>query len=248
MELNQIKNNQKNFESIVRYPYGQTDPYALIELVAATQIFGDKYSADQMPVLSARVSHAGSGKTGLDQDADIKLMAYLAQNEHHSPFEHQSATFRVVVPLFVSREWMRHRTQSYNEISMRYSSDQVGKFHYPSVWREQATRNKQSSAGAVEDQEGCTKILKDAYENALTAYKALLEKGVCREQARFVVPFGNYTEFYVTANLRNWLNFYRLRIAEGAQWEIRQYAKCIDEIFQIIWPNSWSVLKQSLKN
>jgi thymidylate synthase (FAD) len=246
MELNQIKNNQKNFESIVRYPYGQADPYALIELVAATQIFSDKYVADQMPVLSARVSHAGSGKTGLEPEKDLSLMTYLAQNEHLSPFEHQSATLKVVLPLFVAREWMRHRTQSYNEVSMRYSSDPVGKFYCPSAWRKQATTNKQSSVGEVEDQQGCTKILKDAYANAVGAYNALLEKGVCREQARLVVPVGNYTEFYATANLRNWLNFYRLRIAPGAQWEIRQYAKGIDEIFQTIWPNSWSVLKQSL--
>lgn len=237
---------QKTNTPIVKYPYGQTDPYALIELVASTQIFGDKYSADQMPVLSARVSHAGSGKTGIDANADLKLMNYLAENDHLSPFEHQSATFKVVLPLFVAREWMRHRTQSYNEVSMRYSSDPVGKFYYPSIWRLQATTNKQSSLGQVADQQGCTQILKDAYENAVAAYKALQEKGVCREQARLVVPVGNYTEFYATANMRNWLNFYRLRIAEGAQWEIRQYARCIDEIFQIIWPNSWNALKKSL--
>jgi len=226
-----------------KYPYGKKDPYALVELIASTAVHSDQYSVDQMPVLSARVSHAGSGKTGDEPEADKKLMHYLAKHQHLTPFEHQSVTFKVVLPLFVAREWMRHRTQSYNEVSMRYSSDPVGKFYYPETWRLQATRNKQSSAGLVGDQEGCTQILKEAYEHAMKAYKLLQEKGVCREQARSVVPVGNYTEFYATANLRNWIAFYRLRIAFDAQWEIRQYARCIGEILAKLWPNSWQALR-----
>jgi len=95
-------------------------------------------------------------------------------------------------------------------------------------------------------QAGCAKVLKDAYEYALGSYKKLLEMGVCREQARVVVPFGNYTEFYATANLRSWGHFYRLRIASDAQWEIRQYARCVGEFIQELWPNSWDALKKSL--
>ena len=242
----QIINNQSKTESIVKYPYTQKDPYALVELVASTKICGEKYITDQMPVLSARVSHASSGKTGENIQNDKKLMYYLAEHQHMSPFEHQSATFKVVLPLFVAREWMRHRTQSYNEVSMRYSSDPVGKFYYPLIWRKQADKNKQSSIGNVDDQESCTKILKQTYENCLQTYEKLLNKGVCREQARLVVPVGNYTQFYATANLRNWFAFYKLRIDESAQWEIRQYARVIDEIFEMIWPDSWSVLKESL--
>ena len=244
-----IKEKEKIKESsstIVKYPYGQQDPYALIELVASTQLAGGKYITDQMPALSARVSYAVSGKTGKNPEADLKLMNFLAEHGHLSPFEHQSVTFKVVLPLFVAREWMRHRTQSYNEVSMRYCSDPVGKFHYPQIWREQAETNKQSSVGEVEDQEGCTKILKELYQKTIDAYKKLQEKGVCREQARLVVPVGNYTEFYATANLRNWFNFYKLRIEFGAQYEIRQYARCIDEIMQQIWPNSWNALKKNL--
>ena len=226
----------------VRYPYGDKDPYAMIELIASTKLHSEKYCVDQMPVLSARVSHAQSGKTGENQDADKKLMNYLAKNNHMTPFEHQSATFRIVLPGFVIKHWLRHRTQSYNEVSMRYSSDPVGKFYFPTVWRKQETRNKQSSAGEVEDQEGCTEILRQAYDNTLSAYKKLQEKGVCREQARSVVPVGNYTEFYATANLRNWLGFYKLRSASDAQWEIRQYARCVSEILSELWPNSWGVI------
>ena len=226
----------------IKYPYGEQDPYAKVELIASTKVHGDHYVPDQMPVLSARVSHAGAGKTGEDKAADKKLMNYLAKHQHMTPFEHQSATFKLTLPLFVGREWKRHRTQSYNEISMRYSSDQVGKFYYPTEWREQASRNKQSSAGAIEDQEGCAKILKEAYENSLATYKKLLGKGVCREQARLIVPMGNYSEFYATANLRNWYGFYKLRIASDAQWEIRQYTRCVGEILADLWPDSWGAL------
>jgi thymidylate synthase (FAD) len=229
-----------------KYPFGQKDPYAIIELVASTQIHGEKFIPDQIPALSARVSFARSGKTGQNPEADKKLMNYLAENLHMTPFEHQSATFKIILPLFVARQWMRHRTQSYNEISMRYSADPVGKFYYPAEWRQQAATNKQSSIGEVQEQEECTQILKDTYEYCVNSYKTLLKKGVCREQARFVVPVGNYTEFYATANLRNWFHFYKLRIASDAQWEIRQYAKGIGEILQKLWPNAWCALQKGL--
>ena len=232
----------------IKYPFGKQDPYGRVELIASTHVHSEKYRVDQMPVLSARVSHAQSGKTGQDAKADNSLMSYLAKHQHMTPFEHQSVTFKIVIPIFISREWMRHRTQSYNEVSTRYSSDPIGRFFYPQVWREQATRNKQSSAGQVGDQEGCTKILREAYENAISSYKKLLDKGVCREQARFVVPFGNYTEYYATANLRNWAAFYKLRIASDAQWEIRQYARCVGEILDELWPESWCVLKKEVVN
>ena len=227
----------------ILFPFGSQDPYARVELIASTTLHNSHYHVDQMPVLSARVSHANSGKTGQNPEADLKLMHYLAEHEHMTPFEHQSATFKIACPLFVAREWMRHRTQSYNEVSMRYSSDPVGKFYYPQQWRKQAATNKQASTGEVEDQKGCTEILKHSYQEALNAYHALLNKGVCREQARAVVPVGNYTEFYATANLRNWMHFYRLRIAPNAQWEIQQYARCIGNLLKELWPSCWQALE-----
>jgi len=230
----------------IKYPYGTQDPHARIELIASTKVHSDLFGVDQMPVLSARVSHAQSGKTGQSHKDDKRLMDYLAKHLHMTPFEHQSATFKVVLPLFVGREWLRHRTQSYNEVSMRYSSGHIGNFYYPGEWRKQAVRNKQSSAGLVDDQGQCTEILKKAYEDSMHAYKALLEKGVCREQARSVVPAGNYSEFYATANLRNWYGFYKLRIAPDAQWEIRQYARCVGEMLSEIWPDSWDALSKNL--
>ena len=228
-------------------PYGERDPYASIELIAYTKIGNDKYETDQMPVLSARVSHSDSGKTGKDRNADIKLMKYLAKHKHLSPFEHQSATFRIVAPLFVIREWERHRTQSFNETSMRYSSDPVGKFHIPEGWRKQETRNKQSSAGELDKlhSDMAYEVLETTYNTCLASYNELLSLGVCREQARMVVPVGNYTELYVTANLRNWYNFWVLRSHETAQLEIRKYSDAISDMLQKLWPESWSALKEN---
>jgi len=243
---NKDQSKGQSFETVVKHPYGQKDPYASVELIASTQFTTPRHIADQMPVLSARVSYAGSGKTGKNPEADLKLMNYLAEHEHLSPFEHQSITFRIVLPLFVAKHWIRHRTQSYNEVSMRYSTDPVGKFYYPQKWRKQEKENKQSSVDEIESQEECTQILKELYEHALNTYKKLQNKGVCREQARLVVPVGNYTELYATANLRNWFGFYKVRITSEAQWEIRQYAKCIGEIIELVWPNSWNALKKNI--
>lgn len=225
------------------------DAFSTIELIAHTAVCSDTFSTDDMPVLAARVSHAGSGKTGEDPEGDMKLMNYLAKHKHMTPFEHQTVTFRVVAPLFVFREWHRHRTQSYNEVSMRYSSNPVGQMYLPyDKFREQATRNKQSSAGLLSEdiQKEAEDIMSISYNAALTAYEKLLDIGVCREQARAVVPVGNYSEMYATANLRNWAAFCALRCDEHAQYEIRIYANAINDMLGELWPRSWSALREYL--
>ena len=230
-------------------PFGSQDPYAEIELIASTQVHSDKFTVDQMPSLAARVSHADSGKTGADQESDTKLMRFLADHKHMTPFEHQSATFRVVAPLFVFREWHRHRTQAYNEMSMRYTDDPVGKFFTPEKFREQATRNKQGSAGFIPDtnQWKADAILKSAYDHALKSYHDLISLDVARELARIVIPVGNYSEMYATASLRNWFAFWVLRESTEAQYEIRVYAEAVDKVLSEIWLTSWGVLKDSYK-
>lgn len=226
------------------YPYGEKDPYARLELIAATALENPKFSSDQMPVLAARVSHAGSGKTGENKDSDIKLMNFLADHKHMTPFEHQFLTFRVVAPIFVFREWHRHRTQSFNEVSMRYCSDPVGKLFKPMEWREQATRNKQSSSGSLSSalRWQADEILDVAYTVAIDSYNNLLELGVCREQARTVIPVGNYTEMYASASLRNWYGFWKLRSDPNAQKEIRVYSDAIGKMIEAVYPNSWKAL------
>lgn len=234
--------------NLIKKPYGDLDPYASIELIASTQMASTNYVADQMPVLSARVSHADSGKTGDNPEEDVKLMNYLAKHKHLTPFEHQYITFKVVLPIFVVREWHRHRTQAYNEISMRYSSDTIGKLFSPIMWREQATRNKQSSAGFISGtkQIEANRILEIAYSGSISAYNSLIALNVCREQARIVVPVGNYTEMYASASLRNWFGFCLLRCDPNAQLEIRKYADNIVEILSELYPDSWGALKKGL--
>lgn len=228
-----------------------------VKLVAYTETamddFYERERADFIPVSAARVSHGNEDNTGQDPERDLKLMQYLAAHKHFSPFEHQSATFLIEAPLFVAREWMRHRTQAFNEISMRYTSDPADTYWIPDTWRKQATKNKQSSAGAIEGYieteatHGVDRLpedlYKDAVEFAVETYNRFVAGGMAREQARAVLPVGMVTRFYATANLRNWAHWYGLRSGEGAQQEIRHYAGKIDTIFTNMWPNSWGVLK-----
>jgi len=195
-----------------------------------------------MPVLAARVSHGQDGKTGEDAEKDKKLMAYLASHKHMSPFEHQSMTFLIECPFFVAREWHRHRTQSFNEISARYTSDFIGEFWIPQIFRKQATRNKQSSEGAVANQYQAKVVLTTLYEQTMDAYDKLIELGVAREQARAVVPMGHLTRFYASGNIRNWKHFCDLRCSPDAQQEIRELAEQVSEQIKLIYPNTWESL------
>lgn len=214
-----------------------------VKLIAHTLMDVDfKVDADFMPVLAARVSHGQDGKTGEDEEKDIKLMRYLAEHKHMTPFEHVSATFLVECPLFVRSEWHRHRTQAFNEISMRYTDSNIGEVWVPDTFRAQATRNKQSSAGDIEKQKEASDVLQQAYAQSIKAYYRLLELGVAREQARAVIPTGHMTKFYATANIRNWAHFCGLRCAEDAQYEIRVLADEISKQLGLLYPQSWRCL------
>lgn len=224
------------------------DGIGRVSLVAHTQAVESPHTealhcTDLMPCMAARVSYGNNG-VAQDFEKDQKLMRYLAEHDHMSPFEHQSATFRIVAPIFVAREWMRHRTQAYNEMSMRYTSKGIGDLYSPDVWRKQSDKNKQGSDGFLseDDSEYANIILRNSYEMALETYHALLKIGAARELARLAIPVGHYTEFYATANLRNWDGFCRLRCAPNAQYEIRQYAFAIEEALLQLWPASWGVL------
>jgi thymidylate synthase (FAD) len=197
-------------------------------------------------VNAARVSF-GAEKEELDEK-DIKLINYLMQHNHTSPFEHCSITMRFVVPLFIRSQHHRHRTWAYNEISRRYTSVDM-KFYEPKEFRTQHKSNRQAS-----NDELVNPILNSSYsgigfEHAASAvslhntrsinlYKALVSEGVCREQARGVLPQNLYTEYYGTANLHNLLKFVSLRIHEGAQWEIQQVAKACLQIAKQHFPNA----------
>jgi thymidylate synthase (FAD) len=188
------------------------------------------------------------------EDKDRKLLKYLLEHEHGTPFEHNSLTFLIKCPLFVARQWMRHRIASFNEISARYVEAKE-EFYIPEKFRKQSTNNRQVSIDEyvdeanklIEDDQGTLGTVRQGYEASLNQsfdiYEQLLKAGVCREQARAVLPLATYTEYYFTCNLRSLLHFIKLRDHANAQWEIQQYAKAIKEIAKEIFPETFKLIE-----
>lgn len=172
---------------------------------------------------AARVSYGRVSHTLSERDE--KLITFLMDHNHSSPFEHNQLSFRVKAPIFVTRQWMRHRINSYNEISYRYVKVKT-EFYIPPKFRLQDENNKQSSYGAF-DNKDIKEQYKKALENAYATYTNMLEAGVCREQARAILPVATYTEFIYTCNLQSLMHFMRLRLGSGAQKEIRNYAAAL---------------------
>ena len=192
--------------------------------------------SDLTVVNSARVSF-GVEKTDLD-DRDRKLINYLIKHKHTSTLEHNVVTFKFVVPLFVRSQHHRHRTWSYNEISRRYTDKDI-QFYLPNNFRTQHKSNRQASnAEEMIDPRvygdlavlTASELLKLRTRDCLDTFNNLLESGVCREQARMILPQNLYTEYYGTVNCSNLLKFIDLRTHEGAQYEIQVVAKACLEI------------------
>lgn len=173
------------------------------------------------------------GERNFMSKADKGLINFLMRERHTSPFELVTAKFAVQLPIFVAREWMRHRTQSFNEMSGRYT--QLPRLFY--VPARDQMREQKGKPGAyhyerIEDDAMAEQVrsLIDASANlAFTDYEMMLERGVAKEVARLVLPVNTYTKFVVSANLLNWMRFLSLRNEPSAQWEIQQYAKAIEE-------------------
>ncbi len=190
----------------------------------------DAAMADDLSVVNAaRVSFARR-KEALDE-ADEGLVRFLMRERHGTPFEHNSFRFHVRCPIFVAREWFRHRVGSFNEFSMRYARA-TDEFYVPAPEdvRTQVGKPGAYSFEPVEPElaEQTRAALEDVYEHAFSTYERLVEAGVARELARSVLPVGAYTEFYWTINARALMNFVSLRAAETAQREIRRYAEAIE--------------------
>jgi thymidylate synthase (FAD) len=184
----------------------------------------DGAMADDLSVVNgARVSFARR-KTELD-DADAGLIRFLMRDRHGTPFEHNAFRFHVRCPLFVAREWFRHRVGSFNEFSMRYAREDV---------RSQVGKPGAYSFEPVSDELAQTtrEELQAVYEHAYATYERLVEQGVARELARAALPVGAYTEFFWTVNARSLMNFVSLRAAESAQREIRRYADAVERFFE----------------
>jgi len=188
-------------------------------------------ASDLAVVNGARVSFARH-KAEMEE-ADEKLIGFLMRERHASPFEHSVFRFHVRSPLFVAREWFRHRIGSYNEFSMRYAKA-TDEFYVPALEdvRTQVGKPGSYSFEPVSDEvaQATREELAAVYAAAYAAYERLVEAGVARELARAVMPVGAYTEFYWTVNARSLMNFLSLRAAETAQREIRRYAEAC-EIF-----------------
>ena len=186
--------------------------------------------ADDLSVVNAaRVSFARRRET-MDS-SDEGLVRFLMRERHGTPFEHNAFRFHVRCPLFVAREWFRHRVGSFNEFSMRYARA-TDDFYVPEPEdvRSQVGKPGAYSFEPVDDElaERTREELRDVYEHAYATYARLVEAGVARALARAVLPVGAYTEFYWTVNARSLMNFVSLRAAEAAQREIRRYADAVE--------------------
>jgi thymidylate synthase (FAD) len=201
----------------------------------------DHMGSDLTTVNAARISF-GKHKDSFEE-ADEKLIKYLAEHEHTSPFRHSHLTFHVKAPIFVLRQWMKHKIASeFNEISGRYTEFASDEFYLPETFRQQAKVNKQGSEGVVEDNTKAQLIYSRACKNALIEYKKLLDLGVCREQARGILPVGMYSEVYWTVSLQAVAYFIHLRKDGHAQWEIQQYAEAVEQFVKDLFPISYKHL------
>jgi len=194
----------------------------------------DGAMADDLSVVNgARVSFARR-KTEMN-DADAGLIRFLMRDRHGTPFEHNAFRFHVRCPIFVAREWFRHRVGSFNEFSMRYARA-TDDFYLPDPAdvRSQVGKPGAYSFEPVSDElaETTREALQAVYENAFATYERLVEQGIARELARAALPVGAYTEFFWTVNARSLMNFISLRAAETAQREIRRYADAVERFFE----------------
>lgn len=200
----------------------------------------DQMGTETSIVNAARVSF-GKIRQEMDQ-RDAVLVKYLIANHHSSPLEHVVFTFLVHCPLFVRSQWHRHRTWSYNEISRRYTEEDIS-FFLPAELREQAESDRQASRKAEHvDQNRCRGLIQKHHESSLALYEELLAAGVCREQARGVLPQNMMTTFWATVDLNNLLKFLELRDSAHAQQEIREYAIAIKTLLAPSFPHIAEVM------
>lgn len=205
----------------------------------------DYYGSDSRIVQSARVSYGAGTKTVRE---DKMLIDYLWMNEHTSPFEQVVFTFHCKLPVFIARQWIRHRTARVNEISGRYSV-MKDEFYMPSedVISYQSKDNKQGRSKEEVPVEVRAKILEIINSNNQSSYKnyqAMVDKGIARELARISLPLNMYTEWYWQIDLKNLLHFLKLRMDQHAQYEIREYANAMATVVKAVCPYVWESFEE----
>jgi thymidylate synthase (FAD) len=183
---------------------------------------------------------------------DVGLMEYLWKNKHVTPFEMGGMTIEVQAPIMVFREWHRHRTQSYNEMSARYTP--LPDVNYlPTVQRCMVVVGKNKQAGVIAGADELThdsalewlKEIEDAYIHCEKVYQSGLKRGIPKELARLCVPVGRYSRMMASANLRNWLAFLTLRMDKAAQEEIRMFANAVGDLIKENFPKTWNLFVES---
>jgi len=215
-------------------------------LIEVTHI--DHMGSDLSVVNAARVSFGkksealgtsgveGQPMTPILNDPDKKLIKYLAKHKHMSPFGHCFASFHIKAPVFVARQLVKHKFLRWNEISRRYVSDNP-EFYRPEVWRGTSEDKKQGSAGIVEDVR-----VGDISLTVKVLYNSLIERGVCPEQARMVLPQSTMTEWYWSGSLDAFSDMCKLRCKSDTQYETRIVADHISNLMLNLFPKSWSAL------
>jgi len=208
----------------------------------------ESWGSDERIIEAARMS-TNKGFQGWDTDA--RLLSYLWHNKHLSPFEMAGLVVEVQAPIFVFREWHRHRTQSYNELSARYT-ELPNLYYVPTIDRlmngKQSSSNRQGSDDGF-DQGTARRFQQDivyAYEQVRRIYESLLRAGVAKELARVITPVGQYSRMRASANLRNWLQFLELRLPGNVQWETRSYAEAVANIVEERFPRTYALFRESM--
>lgn len=215
------------------------------------------WTGDLEIVRNARVSHKADWRTGKDAGADEKLLNYMYKNNHTSPFESMVFTFEVQAPIFIFRQWHRHRTWSYNEVSARYAKLDLGCYvPHPTTVGIQSTTDKQSrdiargqdSSNYDNDDILASTLIAEGHEEAYARYERLLEMKVPREIARSVLTLNAYSRMFGTVNLHNLFKFLELRLTPHAQYEIRVYGDAMLNLIEPIVPIAVAAFKERQRN
>ena len=202
----------------------------------------DHHGSDGRIVEAARISYKSPSK---GEDQDKKLLGYLYKNRHTSPFEMVKVTLNIKMPIFVMRQYVRHRMQNLNEVSARYT-ELPNEFYIPKNWRRQDPKNKQGSVAEIgwnpdlsPEPSGrwcASEALRDSCAFAYRVYQDMIAAGIAREMARMVLPVNIYTEIYSCWDLKNLLHFITLREDSHAQAEIQDYGRAIKSILVELFP------------
>ena len=209
-------------------------------MITATYI--NHMGSDLSVVNAARVSFGK--KHDRFHAKDAKLINYLAQHKHLSPFGHAFASFHVKAPVFVARQLVKHKFLRWNEISRRYVSDDP-EFYTPDAWRSQSDDKKQGSGDDMANQSGPNAVQAYANRVAFDSYKAMLERGVCEEQSRILLPQSTMTEWYWSGSLDAFAAMCNLRCKPDTQAETRIVADQICEKMGELFPVSWKALMEN---